>query len=108
MSEDLTTRPTIETVLERVNALGEMVNSIRDDMKGFGEEIRSENKTFREEVRDELKSFREDVRNELKSFRESVEDSIDRIESMTNMTRSEMLAMRMDFREIRAQIKKTA
>ncbi|MCA1633237.1 MAG: hypothetical protein LC802_05820 [Acidobacteria bacterium] len=104
MSEDLSTRPTIEIVLERVNALGEVVNSIRDDIKSFGEEIRGDFKDFREEIRGEVTGFRE----ENKLFRAGVELSIDRIESMTNMTRSEMLAMRMDFREIRAHIKQTA
>ncbi len=86
MSEDATTKPTIETVLERVNALGDVVNSLRS----------------------ETKDFREEIRREFKDFREEVENRLDRIESMTNMTRSEMLTLRMDFREIRAHIKQTA
>jgi len=96
MSEDATTKPTIETVLERVNALGEVVTALREDVKGVAEETRGEIKSFREEFRGEFQVFREDVENRL-----------DRIESMTNMTRSEMLTLRMDFREIRAHIKQT-
>ena len=78
MSEDATTKPTIETVLERVNALGEKFDA-----------------------------FSEKVETRFDSFREEVETRLDRIESMTNMTRSEMLTLRMDFREIRAHIRQT-
>lgn len=108
MSEDATTKPTIETVLERVNALGEVVTSLREDFKGFAEETRGEAKSFREELRGEIKSFREELRGDFKAFREEVENRLDRVESMTNMTRSEMLTLRMDFREISAHIRKTA
>lgn len=103
MSEDLATRPAIETILERVNALGKAVNSIREDIKSFGQEIRGEIKDFREEIRGEV----EGIREENKLFRAGVELSIDRIEGMTSMTRSDMLAMRMDFREMRAQARQT-
>lgn len=108
MSEDATTKPTLETVLERVNALGELVTSLREDVKAVAEETRGEMKSFREEIRGEIKDFREEFRNEFKGFREEVENRLDRVESMTNMTRSEMLTLRMDFREIRAHIRQTA
>ena len=45
------------------------------------------------------------IRNDFDAFREKVEISLDRIESMTNQTRAEMLTLRLDFREIRAQFK---
>ncbi len=76
MSEDLTTRPTIETVLERVNALSEKFDA-------FGGKIETR----------------------LNSFREEVGIRLDRIESMTNQTRAEMLTLRADFQEFRAQLK---
>ena len=72
MSDEAITKPTLETVLERINDLrGEIVS----------------------------------LRTEFNTFREQVEVSLDRIESMTNLTRHEMLTLRMDFREIRAQFK---
>lgn len=79
MSDEAITKPTIETVLERINDLRSEIVSLRTEFN-----------TFREEQND---------------FREQVEVSFDRIESMTNLTRHEMLTLRKDFREIRAQFK---
>ena len=65
--DDAVTKPTLETILERVNSLGGQIDSLREDM----------------EVR------------------------LDRIESMTNQTRAEMLTLRADFREFRTQLKES-
>ncbi|HEU4593888.1 MAG TPA: hypothetical protein VFS10_01880 [Pyrinomonadaceae bacterium] len=78
MSEDATTKPTIETVLERVNALGEKIDGFRDYFE-----------------------------TRFSSFRNEVEIRLDRIESMTNQTRAEMLTLRADFKEISAHIRQT-
>jgi len=42
------------------------------------------------------------TRAEQRDFREYVEVRLDRIESMTNQTRAEMLTLRADFKEFRA------
>lgn len=68
----MTTKPTIETVLERLSALADRF---------------------------------EDLRQELISFRESVEIRLDRVESMTNATRAEMLTLRADFRELSGRLR---
>ena len=79
MPEDVTTKPTLETVLERINALG-----------------------------DKSDSFHEGLESKLDSFREEIGIRLDRIESVTNATRAEMLTLRADFREFRASRKETA
>ena len=70
---DAVTKPTLETVLERINAL-----------------------------RDDLSSQIATIRDAVESLREEVEIRLDRIEGMTNQTRAEMLTLRADFREYRA------
>jgi hypothetical protein len=45
------------------------------------------------------------TRAEQRDFREYVEVRLDRIESMTNQTRAEMLTLRADFKEFRAHFK---
>lgn len=73
------TKPTIETVLERINALG---SELRGEMqRGFNE------------INRRLDDF--DVR-------------LDRVESVVNQTRSEMLTLRADFKEFKAQFKEPA
>jgi prefoldin subunit 5 len=86
VSDEAQTKPTIETVLERINALGQ--------------EFRSEITTLRSEFTA--------LREEMHTFREKVEISLDRIESMTNQTRAEMLTLRADFREFCVQLKQPA
>ena len=75
MSSNADTKPTLETVLERIDGL-------RQDM----------NKRFD----DQDKNFADfDVR-------------IDRIESVVNATRSEMLTLRADFREFKKKVENAA
>jgi hypothetical protein len=72
--DDAVTKPTLGTILERINSLGDEVKCLR---------------------------------NEFVIFRERVELRLDRIESMTNQTRAEMLTLRADFREFRTQLKES-
>lgn len=78
-SDKITTKPTIETVLERINALADRFDAFQREMMGF--------------------------RQEIASFRESIEIRFDRVESVTNATRAEMLTLRADFRELCARLK---
>jgi hypothetical protein len=48
------------------------------------------------------------LRTEIRDFREDIEIRLDRIESMTNQTRAEMLTLRADFREFKSQLKEPA
>jgi hypothetical protein len=75
----------------------------------------SENETEdikpRYETKPTLETILEEVRAtraEQRDFREYVEVRLDRIESMTNQTRAEMLTLRADFKEFRAHFKEPA
>jgi predicted ABC-class ATPase len=71
MSSNADTKPTLETVLERIDSLRQEVNKRFDDQD---------------------RNFADfDVR-------------IDRIESVVNATRSEMLTLRADFREFKQKV----
>jgi archaellum component FlaC len=85
-ADDATTKPTIETVLERINVLGE---SLHTDMKRIDGRI--------DKIDERLEKFAERF-NEL-------DDTLDRIESHTNKTRAEFLTLRSDFREWRDLLK---
>jgi 2'-5' RNA ligase len=78
-TDDAATKPTIETVLERINMLGE---SLHGELKGVNTRL--------SKMEQQLKEF--DI-------------TLDRIESHTNKTRSEFLELRADFREWRNQLK---
>ncbi len=90
--DDAQTKPTIETVLERINALGDnLQNQIGSLQSEFGS----------------LKTEFGSLRDEFQLFRGEMEIRIDRIEGMTNQTRSEMLNLRADFREWRNELKES-
>ena len=75
-SDEAQTKPTIETVLERINSLGE-------NLQGQVSELSKR----------------------VGSLETELEIRLDRIEGMTNQTRAEMLNLRADFREWRNEAK---
>jgi chromosome segregation ATPase len=76
MADEMKTKPTTETVLERISALD----------KRFDERIGALEKTMNERF-------------------DSVDNEIDRVASVAHSTKAEMLTLRADFRELRAQLK---
>jgi prophage DNA circulation protein len=94
---DAVTKPTLDTVLERINAIAEDLSALRTEMR---KDLRA--------LRDEVAALRIDVSNlrkEFQLFRAEVEIGLDRANSMTNLTRSELLTLRSDFNEFRTQQK---
>jgi chromosome segregation ATPase len=117
-SDDAQTKPTMNTVLERINALG---NDLRDQIGGLHSDLSSVRNDLTSIASDQTSlrvdlasmvsdqtSLRNDVtslRDEFHLFRGDLEIRLDRIEGMTNQTRAEMLNLRADFREWRGQLK---
>ena len=112
-SDEAQTKPTLETILERINELKTDVGEVRTDVRELRTDVRELRIDVRE-LRTEIGDVRTDVgeiktnvgglRNEFQLFRGEMEIRIDRIEGMTNMTRSEMLELRADFRDWKAQL----
>ena len=78
--DEKVTKPTIETVLERMGAMEERLNQRTDAMEG-----RLNQRTDKLEQR--------------------LDSRLDRIESVASGTRSEMLELRADFRDWRVQLR---
>ena len=95
--EDLQTKPTIETVLARINSLGTDINGELGSLKTDVGAIKSDVDSMKSDV-GSMKSDVNSLRNEFQLFRGEMEIRIDRIEGMTNQTRAEMLNLRADFR----------
>jgi len=85
-ADNATTKPTIETVLERINALGESLHGEIKSVRGDIERIDKRLDKFDERFDD-------------------VDERLDQIEALTNKTRSEFLNMGSDFRQWRDQLK---
>jgi peptidoglycan hydrolase CwlO-like protein len=96
MSEDPTkdigqkyeTKPTIETVLQRINELGEQLNARMD---GFEKKIEAQ--------------IEEKIEARFQSFEDRVGIRLDRIESEVKKTHSEFYELRADFREMRSEFR---
>jgi hypothetical protein len=112
-SDELATKPTIQTVLERINAfedrlqnqIGELQNEVALLKTDVGV-LKTDLVLLKNDVgliRFDLASFRD----EFQLFRGEMEIRIDRIEGMTNQSRAEMLNLRADFREFKSQIKES-
>ena len=91
MSEDTTkdlsqkydTKPTIETVLERIN---EMRVELLGEING---------------TRGEMNGMRGELSGEINKLRAEMQVGFDRIESIASGTRAEFLTLRADFRELK-------
>ncbi|HEV8367592.1 MAG TPA: hypothetical protein VGQ39_06530 [Pyrinomonadaceae bacterium] len=104
--DETQTKPTIETVLERINLLG---NNLQGKLSSLQSDV-DILKTDVVAVKTDVGSLKTDVgslRNEFQLFRGEMEIRIDRIEGMTNQTRAEMLNLRADFREWKDQLKES-
>lgn len=106
-SEDSTTKPTLDTILERINSLRHELRGDIEGVRGEVSELRTDFSTLQGEV-GELRTDFTNARLEFQLFRGELEIRLDRIESMTNRTRCEFLEWRADFREFRDQLPKSA
>ncbi len=82
MSEDATTRPTIETVLERINALGERMS---EGFAAVGTRL-----------------------DHMEGRLDRMEERLDQMDTRLDRTQAMVHEMRADFREFRAQFKAPA
>ena len=76
MADELTTKPTIETVLERIIAFENRLTSRFDQFEKV-----------------------------VAARFDSIDNEIDRVASVAHSTKAEMLTLRADFRELRAQLR---
>ena len=88
--EEKVTKPTIETVLERMVA---MEGRLTDRMDGLTERMGG------------LTERMDGLTGHVNALEERLNTRLDRIESLGNITRSEMLDLRIDFRDVRSQLK---
>ncbi|HEX8146331.1 MAG TPA: hypothetical protein VF591_03930 [Pyrinomonadaceae bacterium] len=96
MSEDATTRPTIETVLERINALGERMN------EGFAAVgMRLDKMEGRLDRMGERLDKMDGRLNQMEEHLEQMDMRLDRTQAVAH-------EMRADFREFRARFKEPA
>ena len=90
MADEMSTKPTIETVLERINQFDK----------------RSESRFDQLETRfDRLEARFDQLDAEITARFEQVYIEIDRVASVAHTTKGEMLGLRVEFRELRTQLK---
>jgi DNA anti-recombination protein RmuC len=87
MAEDMNTRPTIETVLERINSLSEHVDERINSLSGYVDE------------RINALSEHMDTRFNLS------DTSLERIDARLDRLQGAMLDLRADFKSLRMQVK---
>ena len=105
-SDEAQTKPTIETVLERINSLGVNLQEQLSLLQGEFNIVRADVGSLKSDI-GSVKSDVAGLRSEFQLFRGEMEIRIDRIEGMTNQTRAEMLNLRADFREWKDQLKES-
>jgi hypothetical protein len=109
-SDEIATKPTIQTVLERLNAfedrLQNQIGALEHRLQSQIGALQTDVALLKNDVgliRFDLSSFRD----EFQLFRGEMEIRLDRVEGMTNQSRAEMLNLRADFREFKSQVKES-
>ena len=98
MADELTTKPTIETVLERINALDQKVDERMSALdKKVDERISALDKKVDERI-DRLEKRMEE------GF-DGIENEMDQLTRVTHSTRADVTALRVHFKEFRTQLK---
>jgi len=89
MADEMITKPTIETVLERISA--------------FENRFVSRFEHFEKKVDERFEHFEKQVAERF----DRIDNEIDRVASVAYSTKAEMLTLRADFRELRTQLRET-
>ena len=87
MADEMITKPTIETVLERISA--------------FENRFVSRFEQFEKQVDERFEHFEKQVAERF----DRIDNEIDRVASVAHSTKAEMLTLRADFRELRTQLR---
>jgi chromosome segregation ATPase len=101
MTDDMTTRPTIETVLERIGAFDEKVDKRINTL----EQKIDDRISVLERKIDALEKKVDERFDQVNGRFSLVDTEIDRLASVAYSTKSEMHSLRLVVREIQAQLK---
>lgn len=91
IAEKYDTKPTIETVLERINEFGAQLNSRVDRLE--------------EQLNSRVDRLEEQVNSRVDRLEQQLDIRLDRIESEVKLTHSEVYALRADFKELKNDLK---
>jgi len=118
MADEMTTKPTIETVLERISEFDKRSESRSDRFEARFDQFearfdRLEARFDQLEARfdqlearfDQLEARFDQLEAEMTARFEQVYIEIDRVASVAHTTKGEMLGLRVEFRELRTQLK---
>ena len=89
--DEKVTKPTIETILERMGAMEERINQRMEAME--------------ERTNQRMGAMEERINQRIDGLELRLDSRLDRLESVASRTRSEMLELRADFRDWRVQLK---
>ena len=111
MADEMTTKPTIETVLERINEFDKRSESRSDQFEARFDRLDArfdhlDTRFDNLETRfDNFEARFDRLEAEITARFEQVYIEIDRVASVAHTTKGEMLGLRVEFRELRTQLR---
>ncbi len=98
MADEMITKPTIETVLERISSFE---NRFVSRFEHFEKKVDERFEQFERQVAEHFEQFERRVAERF----DRIDNEIDRVASVAHSTKAEMLTLRADFRELRTQLR---
>jgi predicted nucleic acid-binding Zn-ribbon protein len=99
MSDEMNTKPTIETLLARVNEWGMNITNELAEIKTGQAELRKGQAELRQEV-DELRKGQGELRKALEEFRADMNEALYRVKRQIQTMNDNHLEMMGDFRQL--------
>jgi tetrahydromethanopterin S-methyltransferase subunit G len=99
LSQKYDTKPTIETVLKRIDTLEQGVNA---RMTTFEQKMEDRLTTFEQGIDARATTFEQKIDARMEKMEEHLDVRLDRIESEVKATHSELFTLRADFKELRS------
>ena len=104
-SNELTTQPTIETLLARINEWGERITSELAQSREAQEELRKGQIELRQSV-EELRKGQEELRKGQEELRVDLRTGLHRVERKIEILNDNMLTINADIRDLEVRMEK--
>jgi len=105
MNDEMITKPTMETLLARMNEWGESLTSELTEIKAGQEELRQSVQELRS-GQDELRKGQEELRKGQEELRTDLRTGLHRVQRKIEILNDNFLAIKADIRDLEVRLEK--
>jgi len=105
MNDEMSTKPTMETLLARMNEWGESLTAGQEELRQSGEELRRGQEELRK-GQEELRKGQEELRKGQEELRTDLRTGLHRVERKIEILNDNFLTIKADIRDLEVRLEK--